>query len=175
MKRALWLFPAVFVLCATAQAQEIPAWELSGGYSYLRANLDGASFSLNGGVASVSENVNDWFGGRLEFSAYGGNAAGMKLSAQTITYGPVFSYRRYQKLTPFGEFQLGAVHANAGYLGISAPAFKFALSSGVGVDFKINQRAAVRVQGDYLMTQFLGLRQDNLRASAALVIRFGTK
>jgi hypothetical protein len=176
MKRALWLIPVVLlVLGATAQAQEIPAWELSGGYSYLRANLNGASFSLNGGVASVTQNVNDWFGGRLEFAAYHGTESGTNVSAQTITYGPVFSYRRHQKLTPFGEFQLGAVHANAGYLGISASAFKFALSSGGGVDFKINPRAAIRVQGDYLMTRFLSLRQDNVRASVALVIRFGTK
>jgi hypothetical protein len=175
MKRTLWLIPLVLVLCATARAQEIPSWELSGGYSYIRANLNGASFSLNGGIASVGQNFNDWFGGKLEFAAYGGNAAGMKLSAQTVTYGPVFSYRRYEKLTPFADFQLGAVHANTGYLGISASATKFALSSGGGVDFKINPRAAIRIQGDYLMTRFLGLRQDNLRASAALVIRFGTK
>jgi hypothetical protein len=49
------------------------------------------------------------------------------------------------------------------------------MSSGGGVDIRVNQRAAIRVQGDYVMTRFLGLRQDNVQASVALVIRFGTK
>jgi hypothetical protein len=183
MKYTFWLVPAVLLLCANVHAQEIPAWELSGVYSYLRANLNQGSFSLNGGIGSITQNVNDWFGGRLEFAAYHGTEpitnistrTLMNVSTQTITYGPVFSYRRYKRLTPFGEFQLGAVHANAGYLGISASAFKFALSSGGGVDFQINPRAAIRVQGDYLMTRFLALRQDNVKVSAGLVIRFGTK
>jgi hypothetical protein len=46
MKRFLWLVPAILFLGLTAQAQETPAWEVSGGYSYLRSNLQGKSFGL---------------------------------------------------------------------------------------------------------------------------------
>jgi Outer membrane protein beta-barrel domain len=175
MKRVLWLIPAILFLGITAQAQDIPAWELSGGYSYLRADLNGASFALNGGNGTVVQNVNSWFGGRLDVNAYRGTTSGNTVSAQTITYGPVFAYRRSEKLTPFAQFQLGVMHATTGYLGISAPAYKFALVSGGGVDFNINERVAIRVQGDYLMTTFLALRQDNVRVSAGLVFRFGQK
>jgi len=174
MKRVLWLIPATLFLILPAQAQT-PAWEISAGYSYLRAGLDGSSFGLNGGYGSMTENLNHWFGGRLEVNAYQGTEAGKSVSAQTITYGPLFAYHRIKPLTPFAEVQLGAVHANAGYLGISESAWKFALASGGGVDFNINQRAAIRVQGDYLMTAFLSLRQDNVAVSAGLVIRFGQK
>src|SRR5258706_2092327 len=76
------------------------------------------------------------------------------------TAGTAFSYRRFDKLTPFAHVQLGAIHASQGYLGISTSAFRFAMTSGGGVDVKINQRAAIRLQGDYLMTRFLGLRQQ---------------
>jgi opacity protein-like surface antigen len=175
MKRVIWLIPVLLLLCRTAQAQETPAWELSGGYSYLAANLNGTRFNLNGGYGSISENLNSWFGGRFEFSAFGGTVSGTKVSAQTFTYGPVFSLRRYEKFTPYAHIQFGAIHASQGFLGISTSAGKFAMASGGGVDYKINERAAIRLQGDYLMTRFLNLRQDNIQISAGLVIRFGKK
>jgi hypothetical protein len=177
MKRFAWLIPAVliFLSCPALQAQETPAWEISGGYSYLKADLRGSSFHLNGGAASLTENLNSWFGGRVEINAYQGSVSGVNVSAQTFTYGPVFAYRRFDKITPFAHVQLGAIHASQGYLGISTSAFRFAMSSGGGVDVKISHNAAIRLQGDYLMTRFLGLRQDNVTGSVGLVVRLGKK
>ncbi len=178
MKRVMWLIPAIlgFVFCVTrAQAQEVPAWEVAGGYSYLRVNVKSPSYGLNGGFGSLTENVNGWFGGRIEVGAFSGTESHTNVSAQTITYGPVFSTRRYQKITPFAELQLGVIHGSEGYLGISRDAFRFAMAPAVGVDLRINDRAAVRLQGDYLLTRFLGLRQDNLEGSIGLVLRFGRK
>lgn len=175
MKRMMWTIPAILLMCMTAHAQNVPAWELSGGFSYLEANLNGKSFNLPGGGGSVTENVNPWFGGRLEFNAYSGTETGTSVSAQTITYGPVFSYRRFDRLVPFGNFQVGAIHASKGYLGISQSAFKFDMTGGGGVDFNINELAAIHAEGDYVMSRFLDLRQDNLRFSVGLVIHFGHK
>jgi opacity protein-like surface antigen len=143
----------------------------------LRANLNGpgGSFDLNGGNVSVTENLNHWFGGRIEFNAFNGGVGGTNVSAETITYGPVFSYRKYERFTPYGHVQFGAVHGSVGYLGISESAFKFAMTAGGGVDINLNPRIAIRVQGDYLMTRFLDLRQDNLQFSTGVVIHFGRK
>lgn len=175
MKRVIWLFSAILFLCAAARAQEVPAWEISGGYSFLDANLKGPSTHLSGGGGSATENLNRWFGGRLEINAYGGTTSGTTITAQTITYGPVFSYRKFDRFTPHANVQLGAIHASAGYLGISASATRFAMTSGGGVDINVNPRTAVRLQADYLMSRFLGLRQDNLQFSTGLVFRFGHK
>lgn len=178
MKRFIWLVPVILLACISAKAQEIPAWEISGGYSYLRANINnspGKSFDLSGGNVSAEENMNNWFGGRLEFNAFNGGVAGQNVSAETISYGPVFSYRKFDRITPFAHVQLGAVHGSVGYLGISQSAFKFAMASGGGLDFNLNRRLAVRAQADYLMTRFLDLRQDNLQFSAGLVVHFGWK
>ena len=175
MKRVLWLVPAILLFCVSAKAQETPAWEIYGGYTFVRANLGGTSFNLNGGGAAADQNLNDWFGGRVEFNAFGGTVEGENVAVQTITYGPVFSYRKFDRLTPFAHLQLGAVHANAGFLGISQPAFKFALSGGGGAEYALNERVAIRVQGDYLMTRFLNARQDNIQVTAGLVVRIGTK
>lgn len=173
MKRVLWLVPAILFLCVSAKAQDTPAWEAGGGYSYLWANVSGSTFHMQGGEGSLSENLNDWFGGRFEVAAYGGTVGGTNITAQTVTYGPVFSYRRFDRITPYAHVQLGAVHASAGYLGISQSAFKFALAPGVGVDFRITDRLGVRGQGDYLMTRFLNARQDNMQFSVGLVLYLG--
>jgi hypothetical protein len=175
MRRVLWLVPVILLFCATAKAQDTPAWEIYGGYTYVRANLGGTSFNLNGGGAAADENLNDWFGGRVEFNAFGGTVDGTNVAIQTITYGPVFSYRKFDRLTPFAHLQLGAVHADSGYLGISEGAFKFAMSGGGGVEYALNERLAIRVQGDYLMTRFLNMRQDNIQMTAGLVYRIGKK
>lgn len=175
MKRVIWLVSAILLLTGSARAQETPAWELSGGYSNLWAHFNGSSFRLNGGNVTLTENVNSWFGGRFEFNAFQGPEAGLNVSAYTLTYGPVFAYRRWNRVVPFAHLQIGAIHGSQGYLGISQDAFKFALAGGGGVDLGINRRIAVRVQADYLLTRFLGLRQNNLQTSVGLVYRFGSK
>jgi hypothetical protein len=69
MKRMMCLVPAIILLCLTARAQNVPEWDISGGFSYLDANLNGVTFNLSGGGGSLTENMNSWFGGRLEFNA----------------------------------------------------------------------------------------------------------
>jgi opacity protein-like surface antigen len=173
MKRVMLLLPAVLIFCVTAHAQDVPRVEIAGGYSFLDANVNGSSFHLNGGFGSATENLNSWIGGRLEINAFSGTAFGTSVTAQTFTYGPVFSYRRYERFTPCAHLQLGAIHASQGYLGISASASKFAMVGGGGADYNISPRVAIRVQADYLMSRFLNLRQDNLQFSTGLVIRLG--
>jgi opacity protein-like surface antigen len=175
MKRVLWLVPAILLVCVTSQAQGTPQWDIYGGYSYVRANLGGTAFNLNGGGAAATENFNDWVGGRLEFNAFAGTVEGTNVNIQTITYGPVFTYRKFDRITPFAHVQIGAVHADTGFLGISQPAFKFAMTAGGGADYNLNEHLAVRFQGDYLMTRFLNERQDNIVLTGGLVFRIGNK
>jgi len=176
MKRLIWLIPAVLVFCiSNAQAQDVPAWEITGGYSYLDANLNGTHFHLNGGGGGATENLNSWFGGRIEVNGYYGKEAGTVVSAQTITYGPVFSYRHFNRITPFAHVQVGVMHGSVGYLGISASAFKFAVAPGGGFDLALTRRTVLRVDAQYLVTRFLDLTQENLTGSVGLVFRFGKK
>jgi Outer membrane protein beta-barrel domain len=202
MKRALWFFSVALLLFvpvvgAHAQEQEqiqqgmqqsspapsksapsgsgIPVWEISGGYSFMRANVGGSGPTINmsGGFGSISQNLNSWFGGRFEMNAWGGTLSGTRVTAESFTYGPVFSLRKSPKYTPFAHIQFGAVHASQGYLGISQSDNKFAMSGGGGVDFHLNDRAGLRFQADYLMTRFLNIREDNIQANFGLVIYLG--
>jgi hypothetical protein len=181
MKRVLWIIPAILLFSISSKAQDIPAWEISGGYSYMDANLNGSHFHMNGGSGTATENLNSWFGGRLEVNAFQGyegitvsdQTTVYSVNAATITYGPVFYYRKFSRITPFAHIQLGAVHGSTEYLGISQSAYKFAAAPGVGVDFALNRRTSIRLDGEYLLTRFLGLTQENVNVSAGLVFRFG--
>lgn len=205
MRRVQWIkyLPAVILFCvpahvrAQAQAQSRPQasssatsataqtegaqgpaeWELFGGYSYLRSNINGPgpSFDLNGGSGSITENLNNWFGGRFEFNAWGGTLSGENITGQSYTYGPVFSYRKLGHTTLFGHAQFGAMHVSAGYLAVSQSDTQFAMTTGGGLDFKFNRRAAVRVQADYLISNFLNTRQDNIQVTTGIVIYLGKR
>ena len=175
MRRLLWLVPAILFACLPTSAQETPWWELSGGYSHFFANVSHDSFDLNGGTGAIQENMNDWFGGRIQISAYSGDTGGVHVTSQTYTGGPVFSYRKFQRFTPFAQVQFGAIHASAGYVGISESSTKFMVAPGGGVDVGLNPRFAVRLQGSYITTNFVNDRQNNFQFSAELVVRLGHK
>jgi len=138
---------------------------------------------MHGGNGSATENLNNWFGGRIEVNVYQGNepvtVSGVttvySVATQTYTYGPVFSYRKFSRFTPYAHVQLGAIHGSKNYLGISQSAWKFAAAPGGGFDFALNRKAAIRLDGEYLLTRFLGLTQENVNASVGLVFRFGRR
>jgi len=176
MKRIFWILPAILLFTITARAQEsTPVWDVAGTFTYLKADWGHSNFNLLGATASGTENLNNWFGGRIEISAFHGTEGGATVSAQTVTYGPVFSYRHFNAFTPYVHVQAGAIHASQGYLGISQSAIKFAMVGGGGVDVRINRIASVRLQADYLMSRFLSLNQNNLQGSVGVVFRFGEK
>jgi hypothetical protein len=47
-----------------------------------------------------------------------------------LAFGPVFSCRKWERFTSFANAQLGAIHASAGYLGISESSTKFVAEPG---------------------------------------------
>ena len=66
--------------------------------------------------------------------------------------------------------------ASRGYIGISQPAWDFAAAFGGALDVKVHDKIAVRViQAEYVVTPYLGLRQDNMRLSAGIVLQLWPK
>ena len=131
---------------------------------------------LNGVNFSVAENLNSWFGGALDISSHFGTENGFKTNTQSLTYGPVFSYRKNKTIVPFAHAMLGAVRGGPEYLDISKPEERFGVYTGGGLDVKVTPHVALRViQADYLMTRFSNARQDNIRLSAGIILLFGQK
>jgi opacity protein-like surface antigen len=188
---------ALFLLPATAAAQqETPAVDVAGGYSYFNAD---AGEDLHGWDASVTANINDWFG--VEFAGSGHYASDdfeaslrpgapviagtTKSQIYTFMAGPRVSFRG-ERVTPYAHALLGGVHRNVEIdLTSTIPEFPaldnsfsntdFGLTVGGGVDLNVTDRFAIRlVQADWVPV-FDGGTANNARISTGVVFRFGSR
>ena len=154
-----FLFVAVS-LPAAAQVQQ--KGELFGGYQF--GHLDGG-FNASGWNASIAYHANDWFGIKGDFG--GLYKSGVKF--HTYMGGPVFTFGRSERVTPFVHTLVGAAVASNGS---SSTAFAAAL--GGGFDVKVSEHVAVRlVQADWLILHGSGSTDmKNVRVSSGIVFRF---
>ena len=206
----LIVFGVVFLPCA--RAQETPAYEAFVGASYAREDFNNARF-INGvgWHVSAAGNANSWIGAVFDFS---GNFSSPHLTTQqafglaspftvnvntaayTALFGPRFSFRHWQRVTPFGEALVGVEHINytSEEVGVIRPisANAFAAGLGGGVDVPVNHLLSIRaVEADYLPSLFREIQidprtgfpgfvgerrmQQNVRVSVGFVLTFGRK
>jgi len=169
MRKAIVILSLVLVFSLSAAAQDTPAAEFFGGYSYARVDASPASdLNLHGWNASLAGNVNRWLGFVGDFSGHYGSPSGVDVSDHTFMFGPRITARS-EKATPFFHALFGGARASA--IGSSETAFAMAL--GGGLDYNLNKNFAVRVgQFDYLPTRFGDDTQNNFRYSTGIVLRF---
>ena len=195
----IWL---VFALPALGFAQDFPRVETFLGYTYMRANsaTNVPAFSANGGSGQLVLNFNKWVGVVGDFGGvHNGNIGGVKLDSTIVNFlfGPRISLR-HSRVTPYFNVLFGGVYATtsgtvtpvAGNLPAStatngtvtgaAAQTAFAMTTGGGLDIKINRHLSFRPIGlDYLMTRLQNFRsaedhnQHNLRYTAGLNFTFG--
>jgi hypothetical protein len=184
MKRFVLAAVVVLLSATFINAQETtPAAEVGVTYSFVHRNNEQGltSYSQNGGSGYFEYNVNRTLGLVGDF---GGYTAGSP-DRQTFTYlfGPRLNWRM-SRVTPYVQFLFGGAYewgiVNAA--GLSTTQDGFALAAGGGIDINITHHIAVKpVQVEYLMTQLpqlatnLNSAQNNLRYSAGVVYRFGSK
>src|SRR6266481_3476875 len=192
----LQLLPLLLVLVTPCLAQETPAWQFFGGYSFQRADVREYFkttpiiytfrhhyVNMNGFEFSVTENRTRWFGGTLDLSGYykTPQVAGISNRAQiySILYGPRISYPvSYSKLsgTAFAHVLFGGTHTSVSVTptGPHASDFSFGMTLGGGFDLPLRNDIAVRVlQVDYFRNTALGTSQNNYRLSTGVVFNLG--
>jgi opacity protein-like surface antigen len=188
--RKLLLALVVIVLPVWAMAaknEKAPKGELFGGYSYLHTGGQG----FNGFDAQYTYNQNDWLGLTTDVSgAYAGQSvtvsgiggASAHMHSYTFLFGPTVSYRKSDKLVPFGRFLVGVAHgsssAQTSILGqsinVSASDTGFGLAFGGGVDYELTNSWAIRpVQIDYVAANVGGGHANAFRYAAGFVFRLG--
>lgn len=182
------LISAALLLLAwplNAPAQDAPKAEIFGGYSYLRADDsfdDG--LDLHGWNASAAINFTKYAGIVADFSGHYGDVrlsptlGKADISAHLFLVGPRFSYRKHERLTPFGHVLLGAARSHVTFFDPTGKVkFRdsaFAMAVGGGLDVKLHDRLAARLfQADYVLTRFGDDSQHNFRLSTGLVLRLG--
>jgi opacity protein-like surface antigen len=194
MKLRTIILGAMVTMGISAYAQETttPVIETGLDYSFTRINPGGnlTSYTANGGSGFVEFNLNRVVGLVADLGAnYAGAVNGYPLDNTTFTYlfGPRFNWRK-SRLTPYVQFLVGGARFSNAYdpaaasplLGTSENTFAAAL--GGGVDFRLTDHIAIKpIQLEYFMTQLpssfanVNQVQNNLRYSAGVVFRFGSK
>lgn len=182
MKRLI-LVGLILFIARPSWAQDTPKAEIFGGYSYHRDESFTFSFfgppaprnkNFHGWNASIAGNVNRWFGVVADFSGhYGDRRPGQGARVHTFTFGPQFSYRGNEKITPFARILVGVVNSRTNFpvLGSNSNT-ALAGHLGVGLDWNASERISVRlIQADALLS-FPGA---GTRLSFGIVFKLGKK
>ena len=162
-----------------AQA-DFPKSEIFGGFSYLPAGkADFPRENSYGFQASVSGNLNRWFGVVADFAGQYRKVSDLGLgypgiTANTSVYeylaGPRFSVRR-ERFTLFFHALAGGAKGRSGIAGFSDSGFT--LCGGGGLDLNVGDRIAVRaIQLDYIGS-VVDILEDNARLGFGVVIKLG--
>jgi outer membrane immunogenic protein len=166
------LFVPVFLLLAgplAACAQGQSPVEISASYSFLREGGSGG-INANGVSGSIALNAKRWLGLAGDFGYYHASPGGIATNTTTYLFGPRFSYRHSNRVTPFAQVLLGGAH-------VSLPGFGstngFSFSAGGGLDLGVSRRVAFRPQFDYIGIRSGGDTLNTFRASFGVVFRFG--
>jgi outer membrane protein with beta-barrel domain len=174
--RKLTLAALVFsVLASVARAQEAPVADVAVGYGFIEVP-QGFTFMMHGGSVAAAYNVNDWLGIVGDFGAYHAHP-GVSLTAETYTFGPRFSYRAFDRFTPFAQLLLGGQHASAVTTGFTDASNAFTIGAGGGFDVGLDGRGrfAVRSQIEYFGFHANGTTTTTARLSIGIVFRIGRK
>lgn len=189
--KLLAIFLIVISFATAGYAQETPAWEVFAGYSLQKSNVReyfrstpiiystrNQYVNLSGWEASVTENMNHWFGGTLDVSGHYATPQFRGVASRqrmySILYGPRVSFRVHG-FVPFVHLLAGASRADVRVkpVGPHLSDLSFAVAPGAGLDVNVMTRTAVRFQIAYLHANALGGKENNFRASLGVVYRPG--
>ncbi|HJQ70863.1 MAG TPA: outer membrane beta-barrel protein [Blastocatellia bacterium] len=183
MRRVLLAAAALFLVSATAQAQEeYPRMEIFGGYAYFNSDQFVERESLNAPafIVSGAGNISGGFGLVAEVNGnYGdvtipnpGPTREFATNTYTFLFGPRFTSRQTGK-NFFGHVLFGAARTSVDGFDSETD---FAMAVGGGLDINASKEIAVRLfQADYLPIFVSGDTAHNYRISFGIVFRFGAK
>ncbi len=157
--------------------QNIPRLEAYVGYSFLNAGTSGLASRQNvsGLEAAADVHVNRWLAGEVNVGAY-------YKTLQIISVG-TFGFHDFMMMGgPRINFHKAFVHALAGmdhlagstnFYAVNGAAKDNSLAAAVGggVQWNVTRQFALRTSGDYVMSRFEGLMQNNFRVTLGLVFQ----
>ena len=112
MRKLLLVAGLLLAFPLVSLAQDAPKAEIFGGYSYLNPK-DGDD--LHGWNASVTGNINKWFGLKADFSGYYDTEktafAKFSQSNHLFLAGGQFTYRKNDRVQPFAHLMAGTAYS----------------------------------------------------------------
>jgi hypothetical protein len=185
---AFALLLLTFCAAPTLKAQQdLPWFELYGGYDYVRFNVNAdvsghppfQVFNANGGGGQFVFDADNWLGILGDVGGYWATNGTAYGRGAVIPYlvGPRANLRR-GKIIPFAQVLLGGAATSSGIETIGWQTH-FAMSTGGGIDVRVSRHVSIRpVQAEYFMTKIpdgLNNRQDNFRFSTGVSFLLGRR
>jgi hypothetical protein len=158
------------------------------GYSFSRGQAFGpatrAGIDMHGWEGTLEGKFLPWLGGVADFDwHYGGvdtNCVGLTCtsprfhlttSRHSVLFGPRAS-TSIGRYTPFAQFLLGFTYQTDTGGNVSNSDLAFSDGAGAGLDYKIVNAVAWRLQADWIHTRIFRGTQNDLRISTGIVFRF---
>lgn len=182
MRKLLFVACGIVFLIGVGSAQ-VPSGNAFFGYSYYNStNLFSPLFNratTNGWEASVEGKILPFVGVVADFDGHFGSQSvstcgqgcgefRSAVSQYNYLLGPRVSVS-LANIRPFAEVLIGGGHVNVHLLSSDN---SFVTAVGGGLDYKIMRLLAWRVQADYVYTHFFNTKQNNVRVSTGIVLRF---
>jgi hypothetical protein len=163
---------------ASFQPTNRTAWQVGIGYQYRHYSVFGQSIRDEGFHVDVTRYLNNWFGLEGDVAAaWGHTGAPLNIDANSVFVGggPHLAVQNTRRVEPWAHILVGLQHFRfaqtnpvQGLNSNSALGF----SGGGGMDYKLNPRTYLRVQGDYIGTHFQSAWQNNYSFGTGLVFNF---
>jgi opacity protein-like surface antigen len=157
---------------ASVRAADHP-FEVSGAYAYLNDHTVSQSVprGWTGGIAAA---VTSWLtiAGEVGDSYVPAAAATSSLnSLYSFLAGPRYAFHVHERVSAFGQFLVGDVHASPGVYSALATSNDLSYQPGGGVDIAVARHWATRFEGDYRAVRDAGTTFNQGRFTAAIVFR----
>jgi hypothetical protein len=194
LNRIVLLSLLLLGLASRASAQNIPQWELYGGYSEDLAGggIPGeGQLPTNGVQVEVDRVVTSYFRVTGQFNAQFADhvvnigppppPGGEHVNSKELLglFGPEATYRGFKKFDIFAHYLIGVAYGRDNqYPKIPTATYTtWAYALGAGVDLKLSRRVSVRLLGfDWITTHFpvnSPEAQDNWRITGGFVFHLG--
>jgi hypothetical protein len=146
-------------------------WQLALGLEFFRFQSNLINASMVGLNTTVTYYTNDWFA--LEGNIVTGFAPVIYTNEHVKYFGGGGGIRigaRRARFEPWGHALVGGGHLQPQTAGNSRNSL--AVQAGLGVDYRVNARLSLRLEGDWVRTQFFSDAQNNYQGIAAVVFHF---
>jgi hypothetical protein len=141
---------------SAVQGESSYKYTVYAGYGYTSLNqVDQSRSGLQGVNVSVTRNFGKYFGltadgADYKWSVKSGNPG--TPTVQTVLFGPVLHANLYGKVDGYFHVLLGGAHTGGEGM---TPKVSFAGGMGVGMDYNLNRRWAIRAGGDDIASSFV--------------------
>ncbi|MGB7845102.1 MAG: hypothetical protein WBL63_05760 [Candidatus Acidiferrum sp.] len=146
-------------------------WQLGVGVEFFRFRSDVISASMVGLNTTLTYFTNSWFA--VEGNIVTGFAPEIYTNEHVKMFGGAGGIRiggRRQRWEPWGHALVGGSHLQPQTAGVSRNSLM--AQAGMGVDFRVQARLSLRVEGDWVYTTFFSQTQNNFQGVAGVVLHF---